>query len=231
MKDKTVFIEYSSSERGQHFMTVIHIDDGKRTIIGRVFRSYDKEAKKTTYLAQDAMGNQVFNDTKDLTTLKKNFIEHGKTLAMILPRIPKREKQPVRQNLPMNTNRGSDLKSIRERNTPKIAEKKEPEKTQNNNPEKQERKEYKDPDLESFEGQEHAYGVPTAVIQDKDLERIHQQYDEDEKEQQWIDDFENNHSEYFGDPTDERSERDQELDEIRSQDTDMDRDYEMERDI
>jgi hypothetical protein len=82
---KTVFIEYSTFRKGQHFMTVVNVEKGKRQIIGRIFKVYDKENEKYIYYAKDSMGNDVFVDTKDLYALKKNFIECGKTMAMSIP--------------------------------------------------------------------------------------------------------------------------------------------------
>jgi hypothetical protein len=118
-KDKTVFIEYSSSEKGQHFMTVIQIENGKRKIIGRVYREYDKENKKVNYLATDWAGNQIFKDTRDLPGLKKKFIESGKYLAVPITKSPKLEKQEKTEPSPENTKRENEVKQIRERNTEK----------------------------------------------------------------------------------------------------------------
>jgi hypothetical protein len=86
--NKTVFIEYSSAKAGQHFMTVMQTVDGKRRIIGRIYRVYDKENKRTTYTAIDWSGTPIFQDYNDLPTLKKQFIKYGKNLTLILPEDP-----------------------------------------------------------------------------------------------------------------------------------------------
>jgi hypothetical protein len=122
-KEKTVFIEYSSSEKGQHFMTVINIADGKRKIVGRVYRVYDKENKKTNYIATDWAGNQIFFDTKDLPTLKKKFIKYGKNLSMTIPQHPMHEEKEEIEPYSEETEREEEIKQIRERNTEKEIEK------------------------------------------------------------------------------------------------------------
>ena len=117
--DKTVFVEYSSNKPGQHFITVIKTVDGKRRIIGRIFREYDKENKKASYVARDWSGTQVFQDIPDLPSIKKNFIEHGKTFAMTLPVNPNHEQE---KELDEDTQREIELKEIRERKADKEQE-------------------------------------------------------------------------------------------------------------
>lgn len=119
--DKIVFIEYSSNKPGQHFMTVMKNVDGKRRIIGRIFREYDPENKKTVYTARDWAGNPVFQDIPDLTSLKKSFIEHSKTLALTIPKDPARQKET---ELSEEEDRRLDLKEIREQKTGKEQERK-----------------------------------------------------------------------------------------------------------
>jgi len=85
---KTIFIEYSSAKTGQHFMTVMQKADGKRRIIGRIYRAYDKENKRTTYIAVDWSGTPIFQDYNDLPTLKKQFVKYGKNLTLTLPPDP-----------------------------------------------------------------------------------------------------------------------------------------------
>ena len=87
-KDQTVFIEYSSTEKGQHFMTVMQNGNGQRKIIARVFREYNQENKKTKYIAKDHQGNQIFADIPDLMSLKKKFVENGKQMAYAIPDNP-----------------------------------------------------------------------------------------------------------------------------------------------
>jgi len=120
-KSKTVFIEYSSSAKGQHFITVMQNTDGQRQIIGRIFREYDEENKKPRYRAEDWAGNAVFVDIKELPELKKKFIEHGKNLAMIIPKNPVRQMHKDREGYPFSKNnqRGKEIKQIREKKTTK----------------------------------------------------------------------------------------------------------------
>jgi len=118
-KGKTVFIEYSSAKKGQHFLTVIQITDGKRKIIGRVYRVYDKENKKTNYIATDWAGNQIFTDTHDLPSIKKKYIESGKYLTAIMPELPKHDEPESIEPDYENTAREKEIKEIRERNTEK----------------------------------------------------------------------------------------------------------------
>ena len=116
-KSKTVFIEYSSSEKGQHFITVVQTIDHKRTIIGRIYREFDKETKKPNYYAKDFDGNQVFADITELYALKKNFIEHGKNLAdmekMTQLKKVKQQEKPV--NSMQKAERTNSVKTIRDK--------------------------------------------------------------------------------------------------------------------
>ena len=128
MKDtKTVFIEYSTFRKGQHFMTVVHVEKGKRQIIGRIFKVYDKEKEKFSYYAKDWAGNDVFVDTKDIYALKKNFIECGKTMVMSIPAGPNQkehddfpysEKTGKKQTPKEKTSRENELKQVREKSKP-----------------------------------------------------------------------------------------------------------------
>jgi len=118
-KGKTVFVEYSSYEKGQHFMTVVQTKDYKRIIIGRVYKVYDKENKKTKYLATDFFGNQIFKDTNELTALKQKFIENGQNLVMLVPSLPSKSRQPNRLALSQKEERTQDLEKIRDKKSSK----------------------------------------------------------------------------------------------------------------
>lgn len=202
-RSKTVFIEYSSSEKGQHFMTVVQNVDHKRIIIGRIFRDYDNNNKKMQYRAVDWAGNQVFVDTKDISALKAKFIENGKTMAMTIPKSPTRHVQNGRVPSPDKPYRLHELKKIREPKTEKKIKGQKLEKT-----EKQEI------------GKEKQ--IPELNDRDKDLQQIRQPNTETkpeiEKEQQVND-------------TSEKSERDQELEEIRDRNDENDREQEQEVEI
>jgi len=143
-KSKTVFIEYSSSEPGQHFMTVVQTQDHKRIIIGRIYRQYDKETKKPKYYAKDFEGNQVFANITDLYALKKGFIEHGKNLADMSKMAQlKKMKQPEKPvNSLQKAERASAVKNIREKKftkdkTKNVTQNKPNEKAQNTRIEKE----------------------------------------------------------------------------------------------
>jgi hypothetical protein len=88
---KVVFIEYASAKKGQHFITVMGRPDGRKQIIGRIFKEYDKENKKYMYTAADREGKSLFESTPNLYELKKQFIENEKNLAPDLP-LNKEEK-------------------------------------------------------------------------------------------------------------------------------------------
>ena len=122
-KSKTVFIEYSTAEKGQHFMTVMQNEQGKRQIIGRVFREYDKENKKMNYTAKDWAGNEIFADTKDLYAIKKKFTENGKLMAQKIPTwTTHKEEEEVVKHFPESEERTNEVKEIRERKTSKDKE-------------------------------------------------------------------------------------------------------------
>ena len=118
-KGKTVFVEYSTAEKGQHFMTVVQNKDHLRIIIGRIYREYDKENKKYEYYATDFANNQVFADYKDLYAIKKQFIEHGDSLAYAVPVNPNRSRQSERLISPQRDERTTDLKGIRDKKSSK----------------------------------------------------------------------------------------------------------------
>jgi len=205
-KGKTVFVEYSSSEKGQHFMTVIQNVDHKRIIIGRIFRDYDSNNKKTQYRAVDWAGNQVFVDTKDLSALKKNFIECGKQMAMDVPKMPIRQVQNGRVPSPDKPYRLHELKRIRE---PKAEKKIKGQKLEK--PDKKEK-------------QEIEKEKPTLELndRDKDLQQIRQPETETKPEIA---------KEQEPDDTSEKSERDQELEDIRDRNDENEREQEQEVEI
>ena len=118
-KGKTVFVEYSTADKGQHFMTVVQNKDHHRIIIGRIYREYDKENKKYTYYAADFANNQVFADYKDLYAIKKQFIEHGDSLAYAVPVNPNRTRQSERLIPSQKDERTTDLKGIRDKKSSK----------------------------------------------------------------------------------------------------------------
>jgi len=120
LKSKTVFVEYSSHKPGQHFMTVMQTKDHKRIIIGRIYRAYDSETKKTKYIATDVVGNQIFGDINDLSELKKNYIENGERLAGLAPVMLNKGKLNEQRPYPQEDERYDEMKTIREKKSAKV---------------------------------------------------------------------------------------------------------------
>jgi hypothetical protein len=190
-RSKTVFIEYSSSEKGQHFMTVVQITDRERQIIGRIFRDYDNDSKKTQYRAVDWAGNQVFVDTKDISALKKNFIECGKQMAMDVPKNPNHRVQNGRVPSPDKPYRLHELKKIRE---PKIEKKTKGQKLEKTDKNEKSVPEMNDRDKElqqirqpeskpEVEKEQETEDVSGKSERDKELEEIRDTNDENDREQ------------------------------------------------
>ena len=218
-KSKTVFIEYSSSEPGQHVMTVVQTQDHKRIIIGRIYREYDKETKKSKYHAKDFAGNQVFADITDLYALKKGFIENGKNLAdMAKMSQQKKMKQPEKPvNSLQKAERTSAVKNIREKKftkdkTKNITQNKPNEKAQNTRIEKEQdaknTEKYKD--VEQGKEQNNSNGnVPEQETAELNAENTIQE-----------EPIEN-----------EKSEREMELEEIRESNEEREQDQDLEIDM
>jgi hypothetical protein len=202
-KGKTVFVEYSSANKGQHFMTVVQTIDHKRIIIGRIFREYDQETKKAKYLATDFAGIQVFADDKDLYSLKKHFIENGKNLAEASRLAPRSFARKEKQSFPLKVERNDAVKKTREKKSTKEKTKVE----EKQNPHSQEKNSERNKDLEHIRDK----GQSKENVQEKEEPEIQDQ-DEQSNEQE-----------------NEVSDRENELDDIREEDDD--REQEMELDI
>ena len=119
LRSKTVFIEYSTANKGQHFMTVVQNLNHERIIIGRIYREYDQEDKKYKYRATDFEGGQIFAGYKDLYAIKKQFVEHGESLAQMIPNPRAYAKQNKPFTISPKTERKDELKNIREKKTEK----------------------------------------------------------------------------------------------------------------
>jgi len=120
---KTVFIEYSSSRPGQHFMTVIQTMNHQRVIIGRIYRDFDQANKKTIYKAYDFNGDQIFPNGIDLNDLKSRFKRSGKMLAeMVMTHQQGRQVKSLAQG-DSNSTRKQEIKTIRDSKTDKGKEK------------------------------------------------------------------------------------------------------------
>ena len=70
---KIKFLEYSTANKGQHFITVIQ---GKNNVVGRIYREYDDINKKAIYTAKDEKGNLIFTEEQTLTGIKKGYVQN-----------------------------------------------------------------------------------------------------------------------------------------------------------
>jgi hypothetical protein len=208
-KSKTVFIEYSSYNKGQHFMTVVQTQDHKRIIIGRVYKVYDKENKKTHYYATDFEGNQVFKNITELYALKQKFIEHGPNLAMVVPSVPGKSRQSSGLVIPQKAERKLDLEKIRDKKSSKEKTKEVKNtdgKTNNDQKEKEQdskrAERYKDVDqkLEEHNSKEN---IPENTVPDTEMSAQEETFE------------------------DQTSERENELEQIRDDNEDRDQDLEI----
>jgi len=208
-RDKTVFIEYSSSEKGQHFMTVVQVTNGNRQIIGRIYREYDKENKKTNYHAVDWAGTPVFVDFKDLSVLKQKFIENGKHMTMSIPKNPNQRLQGQKDKEPYlgKFNRDKQIKQVREQKTTKKVKGKEQEKTE---------KKEKENEVEKVKPS------PEVTDKDKELKETRQQDTNPEIETE---------QKQEGNEAEEKTDRDRELEEVRGRDDENDREQDQEVEI
>ena len=204
---QTVFVEYSTAEKNQHMMTVMYTLDHKRVINGRIFKDYNREQGKTSYRAVDAEGNGIFNDTHDLPTLKKKFIENGKTLAMNVPKVMKLSNQKSFNGT--RSVRQDDLKKARaSKGRVKSNEKTTVRTSQKTEVDKQAKSPHQNPHRESPDREEQINEIRHPDYQNEL---------ENESEARYT----------------EMSERDMELEEIRDHDSDLDKeqDQDLEMDI
>jgi len=127
---KTVFIEYSSARKGQHFMTVVQTVNHERIIIGRIYRDYNPETKKTYYQAYDFNGDQLFGNGLDISELKNKFKKTGKFMADMVIGIRKAARQVnIKPEKNQDRSRVNDIKTIRDKKNGRDKEKtKDPEK-------------------------------------------------------------------------------------------------------
>jgi hypothetical protein len=121
---KTVFIEYSTARKGQHFMTVVQTLNHERVIIGRIYRDYNPETKKTYYRAYDFDGNQIFFNVQDISELKNKFKKTGRMLAEGKIATQKVAKEKNAKFPPsQNAIRKNDIQAIRDKKIGKDKEK------------------------------------------------------------------------------------------------------------
>jgi hypothetical protein len=218
-KSKTVFIEYSSARQGQHFMTVVQTIDHERIIIGRIYREYNPETKKTYYKAYDFNADQIFGNGYDISELKNKFKKSGKFMAdfVLATRRVARQKN-VRIPINHKTARINDIKAIRDKKTDK-------EKGKTKNPEKKEINEKTK--LNQMEKEQDAKNA----VQYKDLAHLiegEKAYERSQEKVEANSNIENPNQENQS-PEDqslesEKSERDMELEQIRADNDDREQD-------
>ena len=202
---QTVFVEYSTAEKNQHMMTVMYTLDHKRVINGRIFKDYDREKGKTSYRAVDWEGNNIFLDTHDLPSLKKKFVENGKTLAMNVPKTMKPAYQ--KDSSKLKNNRQDELKNTRSnKGRSKAVEKNNTRTAQKPELEKQTKGQPQSPSHEPRE-------------RDQQLNEI--------RHPDYHNEIENESEERSA----EMSERDMELEDIRDHDTEFERDEDQQVDM
>ncbi len=112
---KTKFLEYSSANPGQHFITVLH---GKN-VTGRIYREYNSETLTTTYTAKDSKGNLIFSEELSLTGIKKLFVKKAQELTQsLVPEIAKESETPPLPEDLQTYDRTQKLKELRGKDSP-----------------------------------------------------------------------------------------------------------------
>jgi len=204
-KGKTVFIEYSTNAPKQHFITVVQSVDHKRITIGRIFREYVKEAKKTNYYAVDHEGNRVFMDFKGLYEIKQQFKEHGERMAMSVPAKMTKERQAEILKLSIKKDeRKNEIKNLREKKTEKVKTKDNQKHSSKKELEQMEKvQDDKNPE-KHIETEQNKEGVFTENIEESNFEE-----------------------QIFEEPENEFSQREAELDNIREDNEDREQELEM----
>lgn len=213
-KSKTVFIEYSSARQGQHFMTVVQTVDHERVIVGRIYRDYNPEIKKTYYRAYDFNGDQIFGNGYDISELKNKFKRSGKFMADIVlatRRVSRQEK--VRFPINQKNTRENDIKSIRDKKTDKEKEKtKAPEKEKLNEKAKLNQMEKEQDEKNAIQYKDLGHLIEGEKVYEKSQEKVEtnsNQENTDQKDQSL---------------ESEKSEREMELEGIRADNDDREQD-------
>lgn len=215
INSKTVFIEYSSARHGQHFMTVVQTMNHDRIIVGRIYREYKQETKKTFYKAYDFNGEQIFGDGLDLSDLKNKFKKNGRFMAGVVIANRRVQRQPVLK-IPGESKavRIQTMNEIRGKKIAKEGAKKEdPSKTSQN-------------DRNKLRQDERVQDEKN-LVQYKDIGHIIEKEAVAEYSQDKGDSLEADHSnDQVNDH--EMSERDMELEDIRADQEDREQDLELE---
>lgn len=232
---KTVFIEYSSARKGQHFMTVVQTINHDRVIIGRIYREYEPKTQKSKYMACDFEGNQIFFDTHDLNELKNKFKKSGRFLAegkLATQKVAKQknEKFPYSQN----ALRTHDIKAIREKKfdrgkgITKTPEKQNPsEKTKLIQMEKEQDtknsiKYQTEPNMKT--GDNSNEKSPEQLVAGLHSENINQNVKSLDQRETGSTSENTNQKEQFTEPENNKSDREMELEEIRADNDDREQD-------
>lgn len=130
--NNTRFIEYPQASKGQYSIKIEQkvqskSDEANKSewiAIGYITKSFNKEEKKFSYSATDALGTQVFADVKELHLLKKEFQNHGVSLAETIrsAKIPMVKKtNPEKQIHP--TERKQEISQLRDKTKDKTQQK------------------------------------------------------------------------------------------------------------
>ena len=218
---KTVFIEYSSARKGQHFMTVVQTVDHERIIIGRIFREYNPEIKKTYYKAYDFNGDQIFGNGFDISELKNKFKKSGKFMAdfvLATRRVARQENIRLPNN--QKATRINDIKSIRDKKTDKEKGKtKVPEKEKLNEKAKlnQMEKEQDVKNAKQYKDLAHLIEGDKAYERPQENDKAESNPENTDQEDQSLEG--------------EMSEREMELEQIRDDNEDREQDQDVEIDI
>lgn len=115
-KGKTIFVEYSSAEPGQHFITVLQMMPAlhRKQLIARI--SKEEKDGKCAFIAEGTNGD-VLMMSAELDRVKKHLIERGHEIAMREvdtanhPALENSKDEPIPQNKPVS--KTAQMKTIR----------------------------------------------------------------------------------------------------------------------
>ena len=217
--NQTVFIEYGYARKGQHIVTVVQRMNYQKHIIGRIYKEYNPEIKRTYYQAYDFLGNQIFFNTNEIGDLKNKFKKNGMLLAegkLAHEKTQRREnaKFPINQK----PARANDLKNIRDNKSERGQTK---EKATENNKMSERAKLEK---IEREQDEKNALQYQTqshSTEGEKSDSKIPEKADESSSQEV------NHHEEQLQEMEDEKSEREMELEEIRTGNDDREQDMEI----
>lgn len=218
-ESKTIFIEYSTHDRNEHFMTIAQTLGYHKVIIGRIFKNYQPGTRNYSYKAVDFNGDEIFGTTENLSELKNRFKKHGRFLAegIIATR---RDKSQANMRFPyrMNVSRTKEITTIRERKTePRKEESKQIINQKGNTKMNNEIEKANDNSLQREYKESHT--TMTDQVSPDPLDDINDQNDMYPDSDPFDDEF--------PDYPDEYSQREMELEEMRANNEERDRDMEI----